>query len=348
MVKVKVKSFSRVQRFATPWTVAHQVPPSMGFSRQKYWSGLPVPFPRESSQPRDLTLVARIAGRRFNLWATSFIKSIWKRGDCVSRWRWNAHGVLILTLVKRSANSVLCVSQPDLHFHLSFSPRAKVLKAKPQAQSENTKSQWTCRRRSKARGEFVPLPCPWNQTIWAGAGSILESGQPCQYEILKPLRFHLPGWIKIERISSNQMDRETTIIVEEDLCLNLKSPVPAGCEGQSNPQYYSQARQSPPGPELHLARASQPAASWGWIHSFQGWTYWEFKCWSGNGEIRDGIQGAAGSTAFSGAHKVQYWRDYIQILSSLARDGRGVTELGSWQRIRELEHQQAAGTFRML
>ena len=57
------------------------------------------------------------------------------------------------------------------------------------------------------------------------------------------------------------MDRETTIIVEEDLCLNLKSPVPAGCEGQSNPQYYSQARQSPPGPELHLARASQPSAS---------------------------------------------------------------------------------------
>ena len=67
MVKVKVKSLSRVRLFATPWTVAHQVPPSMGFSRQEYWSGLPVPFPRESSQPRDLTLVARIAGRRFNL-----------------------------------------------------------------------------------------------------------------------------------------------------------------------------------------------------------------------------------------------------------------------------------------
>lgn len=172
---------------------------------------------------------------------------------------------------------MLCVSQPDLHFHLSLSPRAKVLKAKPQAQSENTKSPWTCRRRGKAREEFVPLPCPWNQTMWAGAGSILESGQPCQYEILKPLRFHLPGWIKTERISSNQMDRETTIIAEEDLCLNLKSPVPAGCEGQSNPRYCSQACQSTPGPELHLGRASQPTASQGWIHSFQGWTYWEFQ-----------------------------------------------------------------------
>ena len=39
-VKVKVKSLSRVRLFATPWTVAHQAPPSMGFSRQEYWSGL--------------------------------------------------------------------------------------------------------------------------------------------------------------------------------------------------------------------------------------------------------------------------------------------------------------------
>ena len=45
--KVKVKSPSRVLLFATPWTVAHQAPPSMGFSRQEYWSGLPFPsFPK--------------------------------------------------------------------------------------------------------------------------------------------------------------------------------------------------------------------------------------------------------------------------------------------------------------
>ena len=37
---VKVKSLSRVRLFATPWTVAHQAPLSMGFSRHKYWSGL--------------------------------------------------------------------------------------------------------------------------------------------------------------------------------------------------------------------------------------------------------------------------------------------------------------------
>ena len=51
MVKVKVKSFSRVRRFATPWTVAHQVPPSMGFSRQEYWSGLPFPSPGDLPDP---------------------------------------------------------------------------------------------------------------------------------------------------------------------------------------------------------------------------------------------------------------------------------------------------------
>ena len=43
--KVKVKSLSRVWLFTTPWTAAYQAPPSMGFSRQEYWSGLPLPSP---------------------------------------------------------------------------------------------------------------------------------------------------------------------------------------------------------------------------------------------------------------------------------------------------------------
>ena len=41
--KVKVKSLSRVRLSATPWTVAYQAPPSMGFSRQEYWSWVPLP-----------------------------------------------------------------------------------------------------------------------------------------------------------------------------------------------------------------------------------------------------------------------------------------------------------------
>ena len=43
--KMKVKSLSCVQLLATPWTAAYQAPPSMGFSRQEYWSGLPLPSP---------------------------------------------------------------------------------------------------------------------------------------------------------------------------------------------------------------------------------------------------------------------------------------------------------------
>ena len=50
-LKVKVKSLSRVQLFVTPWTVARQVPPSMGFSRQEYWSELPFPSPGDLPDP---------------------------------------------------------------------------------------------------------------------------------------------------------------------------------------------------------------------------------------------------------------------------------------------------------
>ena len=42
---MKVKSLSRVRLLATPWTAAYQAPPSMGFSRQEYWSGVPLPSP---------------------------------------------------------------------------------------------------------------------------------------------------------------------------------------------------------------------------------------------------------------------------------------------------------------
>ena len=58
----EVKLLSHVRLFATPWTVAHQAPPSMGFSRQEYWSGLPFPAPRDlphpGIEPRSPTLHA--------------------------------------------------------------------------------------------------------------------------------------------------------------------------------------------------------------------------------------------------------------------------------------------------
>ena len=50
-MNVKVKSLSCVRLFATPWTAAKQAPPSMGFSRQEYWSGLPFPSPGDLPKP---------------------------------------------------------------------------------------------------------------------------------------------------------------------------------------------------------------------------------------------------------------------------------------------------------
>ena len=43
--------FSHVQLFVTPWTVAHQVPLSMGYPRQEYWSGLLFPMPEDLTNP---------------------------------------------------------------------------------------------------------------------------------------------------------------------------------------------------------------------------------------------------------------------------------------------------------
>ena len=50
-MKVKVKSLSRVQLFVTPWTVAYQASQSIGFSRQEYWRGLPLPSPGDLPHP---------------------------------------------------------------------------------------------------------------------------------------------------------------------------------------------------------------------------------------------------------------------------------------------------------
>ena len=46
-----MKSLSHVRLFATPWTVAYQAPPSVGFSRQEYWGGLPFPSPGDLPNP---------------------------------------------------------------------------------------------------------------------------------------------------------------------------------------------------------------------------------------------------------------------------------------------------------
>ena len=56
---VKVKLLSRVRLLVTPWTVAHQAPPSMGFSRREYWSGLPLPCPDSNCKIQDNWIKSR-------------------------------------------------------------------------------------------------------------------------------------------------------------------------------------------------------------------------------------------------------------------------------------------------
>ena len=63
--KVKVKSLSRVRLLATPWAAAYQAPPSMGFSRQEYWSGVPVPSP-----------AARLSKCLIQVWASLVVQMV--------------------------------------------------------------------------------------------------------------------------------------------------------------------------------------------------------------------------------------------------------------------------------
>ena len=70
-MKVKVKLLSPVRLFATPWTVAHQIPLSMGFSRQEYWSGLPCPLqiyhPNTNQKKSEVTVLSAVITESFKI-----------------------------------------------------------------------------------------------------------------------------------------------------------------------------------------------------------------------------------------------------------------------------------------
>ena len=60
----------RVRLFVTPWTIARQAPPSIGFSRQEYWSGLPFPPPGDLPNPGTVPMSLALAGSFFTTSAT--------------------------------------------------------------------------------------------------------------------------------------------------------------------------------------------------------------------------------------------------------------------------------------
>ena len=62
--KVKVKSLSLVRLLVTPWTAAYQAPPSMGFSRQEYWSGVPLPSPSLTTKRNNNMIILFHRGQK--------------------------------------------------------------------------------------------------------------------------------------------------------------------------------------------------------------------------------------------------------------------------------------------
>ena len=66
--KVKVKSLSRFRLFWTPWTASYQAPPSMWFSRQEYWSGVPLPSPVFLLDHTILITVASLYSVKSRVW----------------------------------------------------------------------------------------------------------------------------------------------------------------------------------------------------------------------------------------------------------------------------------------
>ena len=104
----EVKSLSRVQLFATPWTVAYQAPPSMGFFWARVLEWVVISFSRGSSQPRDRTQISCSVGRFFTIWATREVPRLTVL-HCFSAWK------------PSNSSSLSCYPKITLSCELNFS-----------------------------------------------------------------------------------------------------------------------------------------------------------------------------------------------------------------------------------
>ena len=99
--KVKVKSLSRVWLLPTPWTTAYQAPPSMGFSRQEYWSGVPLPSPTENLQVINSVLATGVKWwRKYISGFTDLIIHQWLMAVGIESW-WNPTFHLLVWSTKK-------------------------------------------------------------------------------------------------------------------------------------------------------------------------------------------------------------------------------------------------------
>ena len=95
--KVKVRSLSRVRLFATPWTEAYQAPPSMGFSSQEYWSGVPLLLRAMSAKKKKMNI------KVITFWNKQYFPDFTDKETGLSEWNTikpkNTLNVYILFLV---------------------------------------------------------------------------------------------------------------------------------------------------------------------------------------------------------------------------------------------------------
>ena len=96
---MKVKLLSHVQLLATPWTVAYQAPPPMGFPRQEYWSGVPLPSPITESEEELKSHLMKVKeesekpGLKLSIQKTKFMSSdpslhgkLWRSWKALSKY----------------------------------------------------------------------------------------------------------------------------------------------------------------------------------------------------------------------------------------------------------------------
>ena len=122
--KVKVKSLSRVWLLSIPWTAAYQAPPSMGFSRQEYWSGVPLPSPhdkpRQSLKSRDTTLLKKVHTVKamvfpivmYKCESLTIKKAEYKKFDVSELWCWRRL-LRVPWTARRSNQSILEEINPE-------------------------------------------------------------------------------------------------------------------------------------------------------------------------------------------------------------------------------------------
>ena len=113
--KEKVKSLSRARLLATPWTAAYQAPPSMGYSRQKYWSGVPLPSP-------DLSIQWTIIIINKKEWSTNrhcVMKDFWKCYIKLKKLITKGHSYTWIHLYKISRRGKFIIFPPWIGLQIS-------------------------------------------------------------------------------------------------------------------------------------------------------------------------------------------------------------------------------------